>query len=153
LRTSFPPSIFNSKKPSGPIPDADRLSSFQFLVSSFVSVSSGFTGLELYLSDFYIPHQDIPGPVLVDCFFHPTKARFDVYRIGRECTDGEGRSLVEILMVDLGHEDLVAASDPFNQRPGVAPLGLEVSRFWDMKLESPDSDIERDIHNKPPVSL
>jgi hypothetical protein len=114
LKTSFLPSIFNSKKPSGPISDADRISSFQFPVSSFVSVSSGFAGRRSYLNDLHVPHQDIPGPVLVDCLFHPTKARFDVYRIGREGTDGEGRSLVEVLMVDLRHEDLVAASNPLD---------------------------------------
>lgn len=52
-------------------------------------------------------------------------------------------------MVDFGNEYLVAVSYPFDQRPRVASLGLEVSRLRNMKLESADSDIQRDIHTQP----
>ena len=57
--------------------------------------------------------------------------------------------MVKILMIDFGDEDLMSASDSFDQRPCVASLCLEVSRFGDMKFESADSDIQRDFHSQP----
>jgi len=53
--------------------------------------------------------------------------------------------LVEILMVDFDHQNLVSAADSFDETPGMAALPFQTPSVGDMELQTSHSDVDVDI--------
>lgn len=82
------------------------------------------------------------APVEVHSFLYPPHSCLDVHWISGDGTDRKSCPLVQVLVFDLDHQNLMTVLDLLHQAADRAALGLEAARIRDVQFQVRDSDVD-----------